>query len=83
MHAGEFGVVGLGDVDVETLTLIDVHRPVGRHLDDRFLGDLPHCLIERLQLGRDAVNMLQQEHTTYKLLTMQSVTQRQYAGQSC
>ena len=65
MHAGEFGVVGLGDVDVETLTLIDVHGPVGRHLDDRLLGDLPHCLIERLQLGRDAVNMLQPQSKAF------------------
>jgi len=50
VHAGEFAVVGFCDVDVERLALIDESSSVGCHLQDGFLGDLPHCLVELLQV---------------------------------
>ena len=53
MHAGQLAVVRLGDVDVERLALVDEGAAVGGHLEHRLLGDLPHRLIESLQVSRD------------------------------
>lgn len=60
VHAGEFAVVGLCDVDVERLALIDESSSVCCHLEDSFLGDLPHCLIELLQVVRNLRYILKQ-----------------------
>ena len=52
MHAGELAVVGLGDVHVERLALVDERTAVGRHLQDDLLRNLPDCLVESLEVGR-------------------------------
>ncbi|KAK2189785.1 hypothetical protein NP493_97g03028 [Ridgeia piscesae] len=58
MHAGQFAVVGLCDVDVERLTLVNVWAAVSGQLQDDLLWDLPDCLVEGLQVIWDAVNVL-------------------------
>lgn len=53
VHAGEFAIVGFCNVNVERLALINESSSVCCHLEDSFLGDLPHCLIELLQVIRN------------------------------
>lgn len=53
VHAGQFAIVGFRDVDVERLALVDESSSVCCHLEDSFLGDLPHCLIKLLQVSRN------------------------------
>ena len=58
MHAGQFAVVWLCDVDVERLTLVNVGAAVSGQLQDDLLRDLPHRLIQGLQVIRDPVYVL-------------------------
>lgn len=53
MHAGQLAVVGFCNVNVERLALINESSSVCCHLEDSFLGDLPHRLIELLQVIRN------------------------------
>ena len=64
VHARELGVVGFCDVDVETLTLVDVDGAIGRHVDYHLLRNLPRRLVQLLQSIRDDVNVLKIEQTT-------------------
>mmetsp|Transcript_18028 Transcript_18028/g.43391 ORF Transcript_18028/g.43391 Transcript_18028/m.43391 type:complete len:321 (+) Transcript_18028:185-1147(+) len=50
VHRGELPVGGVAHVDVQTLRLVYEGAPVCRHVDDGALGDLPHRLVQRLQL---------------------------------
>ena len=52
VHAGQLAVVGLGDVNVERLTLVDEGTAIGRHLQDDLLRNLPNGLVEGLEIGR-------------------------------
>lgn len=58
MHAGQFAIVWLGDVDVQGLALVDVGATISCHLEDGLLGDLPHCFVQLLQVVRDPLNIL-------------------------
>ena len=58
MHAGEFAIVRFSDVYVERLALVDVSPSVGGHLDHSLLGDLPHRLVEILDVLRDIIHIL-------------------------
>lgn len=58
VHAGELAVVGLRNVDVEGLALVDERSTVGCHLKDGFLGDFPHSFIELLQVHGDLWDIL-------------------------
>lgn len=48
VHAAEFAIVGLGDVNVQRLALVDVRATVCCHLQDSFLRDFPHGFIQLL-----------------------------------
>lgn len=58
VHAGELAVVGLSDVDVERLALVYEGPAVSSHLQNSLLGDLPHSLIQLLQVIWDLSNAL-------------------------
>jgi hypothetical protein len=45
-------------VDVERLGLVDKGTSVGGEVDNGLLADLPDGLVDRLELGRDAGNVL-------------------------
>ena len=45
-------------MDVERLRLVDEGTPVGGHVDDRTLRDLPDGLVDRLEVGRDLSDVL-------------------------
>ena len=50
VHAGQFAVVWLSDVDVQGLALVDEGAAVGCHLQYGLLRDFPNCFIELLQV---------------------------------
>ena len=58
MHAGQFGKVRLGNVDVERLALADERPAVRRHVDDGLLRDLPHGAVKFLDIIRNAFHPL-------------------------
>lgn len=58
VHAGQLAVVGLSDVDVEGLALVDEGAAVGRHLQHRLLRDFPHGLVELLEVAGNFLNVL-------------------------
>ena len=58
VHRSQFSIVGLGDVNIQRLALIDERAAIGRHLNDDPLRNLPHGLVQRLQIGRYSVNVL-------------------------
>lgn len=58
VHASELSVVGLSDVDVERLALVYEGPAVSSHLQNSLLGDLPHSLIQLLQVIGDLCNTL-------------------------
>ena len=58
MHAGEFAIVGFCDVYVERLALVNIGPSVGGHLDHSLLGDLPHGLVQILDVLRDIIHIL-------------------------
>ncbi len=64
MHAGQLGKVGLCNVHVERLALVNVCSPVGSHVDQRALRNLPHGLVELLQVTRNLVNILRLKKRT-------------------
>lgn len=43
---------------VEGLALVDVGSPVSSHVDEGSLWDLPHCLVQLLQVVWDLINVL-------------------------
>lgn len=45
-------------MDVERLGLVDKGTSVGGEVDNGLLADLPDGLVDRLELGRDAGNVL-------------------------
>jgi len=49
---------GLVDVQIEALALIDERATVRRHVDDGALADLPHRLVEVLDVVGDALDVL-------------------------
>ena len=53
VQRGELAEVGVGHEDVEGLALVDVRAAVGRHVDEVALLDLPHRLVQRLELLGD------------------------------
>mmetsp|Transcript_115149 Transcript_115149/g.161857 ORF Transcript_115149/g.161857 Transcript_115149/m.161857 type:complete len:210 (+) Transcript_115149:316-945(+) len=50
MHGRELGSGHIHHVDVQGLRLVDVSSPIGRHVQDHPLADLPHGLIELLDV---------------------------------
>lgn len=70
VHAGQFAVVGLCNVDVQRLALVDEGAAVRRHLDDGLLGDFPHSFIQLLHIVRNSVNVLEntERNICYHLL---------------
>ena len=58
VHAGQLAKVGLGDVDVKGLALVNEGTSVCHHVYECPLGELPHCLIQTLHLLRNAFNSL-------------------------
>ena len=58
VHAGQFAVVRLCDVDVQGLALVDVGTAIGGHLEYRLLGDFPHSLIQLLQIIWNSFDVL-------------------------
>ena len=53
VQRSELAEVGVGHEDVEGLALVDVGAAVGRHVDEVALLDLPHRLVQRLELLGD------------------------------
>lgn len=66
MHAGQFAVVWLSDVDVEGLALINVSAAVCCHLEDGLLRDFPHGFVEILHVLRDLGNILLTSEGVFK-----------------
>lgn len=58
VHAGQFAIIGLCNVDVQGLALVDVGAAVGGHLENRLLGDFPHGFVELLQIVWDLADVL-------------------------
>lgn len=58
MHAGQFAIVWLSNVDIQRLALVNVGATICCHLEDGLLGDFPHSLIQLLQIIRDLLNTL-------------------------
>mmetsp|Transcript_5523 Transcript_5523/g.7783 ORF Transcript_5523/g.7783 Transcript_5523/m.7783 type:complete len:590 (-) Transcript_5523:355-2124(-) len=58
VHRGESGSGGLGHVDVERLRLADEGPAVRRLVDDGLLLDLPHRLVQLLDVLRDHSHLL-------------------------
>ena len=58
VHTGEFSVGRLGNVNVETLTLIDKGATCCCHLEYGLLRYLPDSLVQVLQFVRNALNSL-------------------------
>ena len=58
MHAGEFPKVWVSDVYIERLALVNVGSAVCTHVDQSPLGQLPHRLVEGLQICRDLLDFL-------------------------
>lgn len=61
VHAGEFTIVRLSNMNVERLALVDVSSTICSHLQDSLLRDLPDCFIELLQICRDSFNILRKK----------------------
>lgn len=59
VHGRELAVVGVGNVDVERLGLVDERATVGGHLEDHLLGDLPYGAVELLEVVWDVGDLLQ------------------------
>lgn len=58
VHAGQFAIVWLGNVDVEGLTLVNEGAAVCCHLEDGLLGDFPHCFVQLFQIIWDLCDTL-------------------------
>lgn len=58
VHACQLAEVGLGNVDVEGLALVNIGPSVSCHVNESTLGELPHSLVQSLQLLRNAINFL-------------------------
>lgn len=58
VHAGQFTIVGFGNVNVERLTLVNVGSAFGSHLDDHLLRDFPHGPVQLLDVVGNAINIL-------------------------
>ena len=61
MHTREFAIVGLSNVYVQRLALINESASLGCHLEDGFLGDFPYSLIKLLQVIRNLWYALKKE----------------------
>ena len=57
MHRAHLPEVGLRDVYVEGLGLVDEGPPVGRLLDYVLLADLPDSLVQVTDILRDLLNI--------------------------
>ena len=68
VHAAQFAVVWLGNVNVEGLTLVDVGATICCHLQDSLLGDLPDGFVQLLQVVGDPFNVLRGFQAGYKTL---------------
>lgn len=58
VHAAQFAVIGLGNVDVQRLALVNVGAAIGCHFQDGFLRDLPHGFVQLLQISWDFLDGL-------------------------
>ena len=58
MHAGQLAKVGLCNVDIKRLALVNEGSSVCHHVDQSTLGDLPHRLVQLLQVLRNALDFL-------------------------
>lgn len=81
VHRGQLTHRRVGQVDVERLGLVDEGTSVGGEVDDGLLADLPDGLVDRLELGRDAGNVL--NGTAVSDTAERSRTRRQSATQTC
>ena len=58
VHAGQFAIVWLCNMDVKGLALVNVSTTICCHLEDSLLGDFPHSFIQLLQVIWDLFNIL-------------------------
>ncbi len=58
VHGGELAEVGVFDKEVHALALADERAPVGSHVNDDFLGKLPHGFVKRLDIIGDGADAL-------------------------
>lgn len=58
MHGGTLSIGGVRQVQIQRLTLINERSAVRCHLEDGLLRDLPHRLVEVLDVLRNAGNAL-------------------------
>lgn len=68
VHAGQFAIVWLSNMDVQGLALINVGTAICCHLEDGLLGDFPHSFIQLLQIIRDLLNILWTSQGIFKCL---------------
>lgn len=60
VHAGQAAIVGLCYVNIQGLRLINESPTSSSHVQNDFLLDFPHSLVQVLHIIRDAINVLQQ-----------------------
>lgn len=58
MHRSNLPKGRVLDMDIQTLTLINKRTPISSHIHNRLLTQLPHSLVERLQLARNIRDIL-------------------------
>ncbi len=58
MHAGQFAIIRLCDVDVQGLALVDKGATVSGHLEYSLLRDFPYSFIQLLQIIWNSFNVL-------------------------
>lgn len=58
VHAGQFAIVWLSDVDIKRLALVNVSSTICCHFQNSLLGNLPHRFVELLQIIWNLFNIL-------------------------
>lgn len=80
VHAGQFAIVWLSNMDVQGLALINVGTAICCHLEDGPLGDFPHSFIQLLQIIRDLCNILWTSQDVFKCLTTKKLRILNYSS---
>lgn len=52
VHGGKLAIVGLCNMNIKRLALINKSTTIGRHLNDSLLRNLPYSLVQILQILR-------------------------------
>ena len=58
VHGRQFSVVGLGNVNIQRLALINEGATIGRHLNYITLRNFPHRFIQGFNVVRNAFDVL-------------------------